>query len=223
MYQVRHITKRISELSSQLDSFASLRHPRENAYILCKTQSDLTSLETAVSTDIHTSTTYPPLCTLKLQNGSILSTGIELEVILETRDYHNEVKKVGGDPVSIKVTDPKDVLLNATKVSLVDNDDGTYTIRFTPSEVGKYTIEGKIFGRTIKDEKFQIEISPHNDPIHVWGKGDLCQPVSIAKNDQGELFILDTGNARIVVLDKSFNIVRLLQNETLKVFYIVTL
>lgn len=214
--QVRHITKRISELSSQLDSFSSLRHPRENAYILCKTQSDLTSLETAVSTDIHTSTTYPPLCSLKLQNNSILSVGIELEVVLETRDYHNEVKKIGGDPVSVKVTSPSGQILPATKVSLVDNDDGTYSITIRPDETGQYTITAKIFNRPIRDELFQIEISPHNDPIKVWGKGELCQPVSIAKNDQGDLFILDTGNARIVMLDKNLNILRVLENGTLK-------
>lgn len=207
-------------MSSQLDSFTSLRHPRENAYILCKTQSDLTSLETAVSTDIHTSTTYPPLCALKLQQGSILSCGIEVEIILETRDYHNEVKKIGGDPVSVKINGPTGILLSSAQVSLVDNDDGTYTILFTPTDVGIYTIEAKIFGRPIKDEKFEIEISSHNDPIKVWGKGELCQPVSIARNDHGELFILDTGNARIVVLDKSINMIRLLENETLKVIIV---
>jgi len=140
-----------------------------------------------------------------------------VDLILETRDYHNEVKKVGGDPVSVKVTGPNGTVLPSSQVSLTDNEDGTFTISFTPIDVGQFTVQAKIFNRPIKDENFQIEISGHNDPIKVWGKGDLCQPVSISRNDLGELFILDTGNARVVVLDKNISINRVLENETLKV------
>lgn len=126
------------------------------------------------------------------------------------------MKKIGGDPVSVKVTSPSNQILPATKVTLVDNDDGTFTITFRPEETGQYSIQAKIFNRPIKDDNFVIDISPHNDPIKVWGKGDLCQPVSIARNDQGDMFILDTGNARIVVVDKQFSIIRVLENATLK-------
>lgn len=104
----------------------------ENAYLLCKTPSDLTSLE------IHTSNTYPPLCTLNTRSGSLLCVGIEVEVILETRDYNDEMCKVGGDPIICKVTAPnKSGPLPDSQVNFEDNEDGTYSIRFTPMEEGR--------------------------------------------------------------------------------------
>jgi len=214
---VRQITKRISELSSQLDSFSSLRHPRENAYLLCKTQSDLTSLETAVLTNIHTSNTYPPLCTLNVKPGSLLCMGVEVEVLMETRDYNNEVRKVGGDPVVSKITTPKGTPLQENQMSIEDNEDGTYSVRFTPLEEGTYKVRIDIFGRAVGDESYPVDISIHNNPLKTWGKGELCQPVSVARSEHGEIFVLDIGNSRIVVLDQNVTIKRVLENETLQV------
>jgi len=188
--------------------------------LLCKTQSDLTSLETAVLTDIHTSNTYPPLCSIAINPGSLLCTGIEVEAILETRDYNNETRKVGGDPVTAKVIGPAGALPE-NLISIEDNEDGTYGIRFTPNEEGIYKIRIDIFGRSVRDENYEVEISQHNNPTKIWGKGELCQPVSVTRSDHGEIFLLDIGNARIVVLDQNLSIKRVLENETLKVSLII--
>lgn len=143
-----------------------------------------------------------------------------MEVLLETKDYNDEMRKVGGDPVTCRIIDPKNVVLPITAFNIEDNEDGTYSIRFTPSEEGNYTVQVEIFGRRIKSENFCVEISQHNNPLKSWGKGELCQPVSIARGENGEIFILDIGNARIVVLDQGFLMKRVLENETLQVMRI---
>ncbi|CAG7825030.1 unnamed protein product [Allacma fusca] len=214
--EVRHITKRISELSSQLDSFISLRHPRENAHLVCKMESDYPSLETAIGTTIRTSTTFPPLCTMKCEPDSILCMGLEVDLLLETRDYHNQVRKEGGDPVEVFVQTPKGQRWPSGKVTIEDNEDGTYGIKFTPTEIGTYRVGVEIFGRSIKDELFPVDIAEHNNPVKIWGKGELCQPVSTAKGKDTEVFVLDTGNARVVVLDQALTFKRVINNEALE-------
>ncbi|XP_021950432.1 tripartite motif-containing protein 2 isoform X3 [Folsomia candida] len=205
--EVRNITKRISELSQQLDSFSSLKHPRENSFLFCTTESDLTSF------DIHTSTTYPPLCTLNEIPGNLKCIGIEMEIILETRDYNDETRKVGGDPVTCKITKGEK---SKQECRVQDHEDGTYSIVFVPMSEGTYKMHVEIFGRPIRDENYSIEVSNHNSPVRMWGKGELTQPVSCARNESGELFVLDTGNSRIVVLDQNNIIKRCLENETLQ-------
>jgi len=97
-----------------------------------------------------------------------------------------------------------------------DREDGTYAISFTPVEAGQHSVHVEIFGRVV-GEDFLVTISQHNNPVKVWGRGELCQPVSGARSDHGETFVLDTGNARIVVLDQGNGIKRILNNETLEV------
>jgi hypothetical protein len=65
--------------------------------------------------------------------------------------------------------------LNANLVKVEDNEDGTYSIRFVPTEEGPYKIHVEIFGRTIQDENYSVEISQHNNPLKVWGKGEVCK------------------------------------------------
>lgn len=213
--QVRHITKKISELSSQIDSFISLKHPRENAYIICKTFKDTPTLENTITTDIYTSTTFPPLCSLKTRLGSLLCAGLEVNLILETRDYHNQIKKVGGDPITVKVSGPNDVALPPDQVVVEDNQNGTYDIKFTPFIVGTYQVYVEIFDRPIKEKSHEVEITLHNNPVKIYDR-ELCQPVSVVKGED-EIFILDTGNARIVVLDSNVVFKRVLENDSLKV------
>lgn len=177
------------------------------------------SLETAVSTNIRTSTTFPPLCTLGVLPTSLLCAGVEVDLILETRDYYNQQRKEGGDPVKIEILSPQKISIPQSQIKIEDNDDGTYAVQFTPSEVGSYLIRAEIFGRPTKDDSFVLEISEHNNPIKTWGKGELCQPVSVARSggDNGEIFVLDTGNARVVVLDTTITLKRILKNDALEV------
>lgn len=138
-----------------------------------------------------------------------------MDLLLETRDYHNQRRKEGDDPVEVIVTDPKGKACG--DVVLEDNEDGTYGIKFTPAEAGAYKVKVEIFGRPIKDEFALVQVQEHNNPLRTWGKGDLCQPVSVAKAADGEIFVLDTGNGRIAVLDSGLNFKRVLNNEALEV------
>lgn len=147
--------------------------------------------------------------------------GVPVDIILETRDYHNLARKEGGDPVEVQVTaDGK--LLFSTKpvpggVDVEDRDDGTYLIAFTPKSAGSYKVQVSVFGRSIKEDEFSVEVDEHNNPLKTWGRGELCQPVGVAEGEQ-EIFILDTGNSRVVVVDTALGIQkRVLQNFALEV------
>lgn len=177
------------------------------------------SLESAISTNIHTSTTFPSFCTLGLTSppDSVLAVGLEVELLLETRDYHNRFRKEGGDPLQVTITGPSSSVVPNDQIYIQDSEDGTYIIKFTPYNVGTYQVQVQIFGRSIQDSNVHVEVSEHNNPVKTWGRDELCQPVSVAKNDTGEIFVLDTGNARIVVLDQLLTLRRVLKNDTLEV------
>jgi len=138
-------------------------------------------------------------------------------LILEARDYKNEVRDEGGDPITVTVVPPSKAKLELIQGNIRDRQDGTYSVRFTPSEVGTYEVQVEIFGRPIKTPSLTLDISEHNNPVKTWGKGELCQPVSVTKGQAGEFYVLDTGNARIVVLDANLGFKRVIKNEALEV------
>ena len=67
---------------------------------------------------------------------------------------------------------------------VTDNDDGTYSIEFTPRCKGPHSLEIKIFQRHIKDSPVCVEVVDSNPPLASFGSrglGDLglVQPCSL--------------------------------------------
>ena len=67
---------------------------------------------------------------------------------------------------------------------ITDNEDGTYTIEFTPTSRGPHTLEVKVFQRHIKDSPVCVEVVDSNPPLVSFGSrglGDLglVQPCSL--------------------------------------------
>lgn len=88
--EVRNITQRIESLTEKLDAASSLGEPRENAFLTCdfKQNNSLQIIQEQLGVlgRVRTSTTFPSLCSAKVQEDVVV--GIASSVELNTVDYH---------------------------------------------------------------------------------------------------------------------------------------
>ena len=222
--EVRNITQRIESLTEKLDAASNLGEPRENAFLTCDfTQNN--SLETiqeqlSILGRVRTSTTFPSLCSAKIEGDAI--AGIEGTVVLHTVDYHGNQRKTGGDPIEAELMPvTPDHNTTAVPLEVVDNDDGTYKIKFRAPKSGRYGVKISIFERPIKDSPLFFDVSEHNNPVKVYGshgsgKDEFIQPVAVTVDESdNSVYVLDTGNSRIKVLNEELEFVKHITNEGL--------
>ncbi|XP_057320988.1 tripartite motif-containing protein 2-like isoform X1 [Microplitis mediator] len=221
--EVRNITQRIGSLTDQLDAAVALSEPRENAFITAEFNhnSAIEELEKALDTlgRVRSSTTLPGLCRASLKDEAIAK--LETTVIVETVDYHGHPRNVGGDPISVELTlaDTPDNQIIETQVQDLDN--GTYEVRFRPPCESRYALKLSVFERPIKDYPMFFDATGHNEPVKVYGrkghgKDEFLQPVAVAVDDDGFIYIVDSGNSRIKVLDSNLEFQRHVTNEGLE-------
>lgn len=169
--EVRNITQRISSLGEKLDAAVTLSEPRENAFLCWEPHSSTQTTPSDKSTDpgellraielavaqlgkVRTSTTFPSLCTLQLEDIPI--AGISAEARLSTLDYHGQPRTTGGDPLLITLRqEDKEELLPS---EVVDRENGSYTIRFRTRKPGRYLLQATIFNRPIRDSPLIFEV-----------------------------------------------------------------
>ena len=211
--EVRNITKKIAHLNTKIDSLVGLSEPRENAFLRFEPspQSTYNNLCGALKEygRVATSRTLPSLCTLSVPPscGSKPTTHLRNHVILTTMDYLGHHQMSGGDPVEASVL-YKDA---SVPCDVIDNRDGTYHIVFTPVNTGVHSISVTIFSRPIKNNPLNIEVCGDHNPHTVYGsKGtggnQLLQPAALCLDpNTGNIFIADTGNSRIKVLDSTLS------------------
>ncbi|CAG9865330.1 unnamed protein product [Phyllotreta striolata] len=227
--EVRNITQRIEILSEKLDTTVALSEPRENAFLTVNF--DLNdSLEhirqhLSVLGKVRTSTTFPRLCTARLEGATV--AGIENFVALTTVDYHGDERKTGGDPVEaelllVPADDSSSVDVEENHpVRVEDNNDGTYKLYFRVPRSGRYGMKISVINRPIKDVPLYFEATDHNDPICVYGsrgsgKDEFMQPVAVVIDEKDQtIYILDTGNSRIKVLNDKLECIKHVTNEGL--------
>lgn len=170
---------------------------------------------------MRTSTTFPSLCTAKIDEDVV--AGIESVCTLTTVDYHGDLRKNGGDPIQVEVssvmTDSNcDINL---PVRIIDLEDGTYKIYFRAHKPGRYGINICVFDRPIKDTPLYFDVSEHNNPVCTYGtrgtgKDEFMQPVAVAIDDTDRtVYVLDTGNSRIKVLNEDLEFIKHIANEGL--------
>ena len=209
--EVRNITKKIGELNEKLDMSTTLLEPRENAFMKFEYQhnSALGDLRQALDVlgSVRISKTFPALCTATLELPVI---HLKMKVTVHTVDYHGNPRTSGGDPVEAVLLDEDSGVL---PLQLEDHNTGNYTVSFTPTKSGSHKLEITIFGRSIKESPFVFEVSDHNNPVKRVGSqgcGDLqfLQPVAVVFGRNNQLFVLDTGNSRIKILDSDLSFVR---------------
>lgn len=222
--EVRNITSRIESLSEKLDAASTLSEPRENAFLTCdfRHNDSLANLEHHLSYlgKVRTSTTFPSLCTARLEAETVV--GIENYIILSTVDYHGELRRTGGDPIHAEILPvTAECSSVGSPLKVIDCDDGTYRILFRVRTAGRYGIKISVFERPIKDTPIYFDVTEHNNPVCVYGtrgsgKDEFLQPVAVAVDEvDGSIYVLDTGNSRIKVLNSDMEFVKHITNEGL--------
>ncbi|XP_044731822.1 tripartite motif-containing protein 2-like isoform X2 [Chrysoperla carnea] len=228
--EVRNITQRISSLSEKLDAASTLGEPRENAFLTCDfTHNEcLNTINTALKTlgRVRTSTTFPSLCSAQLDPNTSTVAGLEATILLTTVDYHGAPRHNGGDPIKAEIVSigtEQSSLSTGTqlKIHVVDIDDGSYKIHFRPPTPGRYVAKISVLDRPIRDCPLFFNVTEHNNPVCVYGcrgsgKDEFLQPVAVAFDTQNNLvYVVDTGNSRIKVLNSDLEFIKHIENDGL--------
>jgi len=222
--EVRNITKKIGDLNKKLDMVSQLSEPRENSYMeYCRTKpfGDQISLSDQVKQvlqnvgNVKTSKTFPSLCRVSLETAI---SSLRCKGNVQTIDYHGHYQEDGGDPIKAAIQDTEGREVN---VDICDNDDGTYSLYFTPSKSGTLCLKVQIFDRPIKDCPLFFEVTDHNSPVYSFGvKGvkekGFVQPCSLTTDSRDTVYVVDTGNSRIKVLSLSLDFQNHIFNENLE-------
>ncbi len=204
--EVRSITKNISDLNEKLDMSTTLSEPRENAYMKFEYDhnSALYEFMNALSDfgRIKISKTFPALCYGKID--SIVSTHLKVTVTVTTVDYHGNPRTTGSDPVVAELRNEQGQILDH---EVYDQQDGTYSVIFTPRAAGRHKLCVSIFDRPVRESPFLIDVTDHNNAVIKVGKRgcgnvEFVQPVSVVIDRNNEIFVLDSGNSRIKHVDR---------------------
>ena len=207
--EVRNITKKISDLNEKLDVSTTLAEPRENAFMRFEYEHNtaLQDLVTALGQfgRIKISKTFPSLCTASI---STLVTHLRTTIKITTVDYHGNPRTNGSDPILAEITS-----VDGDKVPLhiKDHDNGMYTLSFVLRSTNTHKLSISIFNRAIRDSPFTLDITEHNNPTatlgsHGSGEEEFIHPVQCLVDPREErIYVLDTGNSRIKVLDSEAN------------------
>lgn len=149
------------------------------------------------------------LCRARLKEPAVAK--LESVVVVETVDYHGHPRNAGGDPIGAELTLAETIQsTNQTifiETEIKDLDDGTYEVIFRPPNASRYILKVSVFERPIKDYPLYFDVTEHNEPVNVYGrrghgKDDFHQPVAVAVDDDGTIYVVDTGNSRIKVYDQ---------------------
>ncbi|KAK3103348.1 hypothetical protein FSP39_018650 [Pinctada imbricata] len=181
--EVRNITKKIGDLNEKLDATSTLSEPRENSFLKYefKHNTSFKDISKALAEfgKIKVSTTFPALCTAKI--GEAI-THLKSSVVVNTVDYHGNPRTSGADPV-----------------------------QYVPTTPGKVRMFVSIFNRPIKGSPFVIDVTEHNNAVWKLGsrgssEESFVQPTRIIVDREGTMFVSDTGNSRIKVIDRDGDI-----------------
>ncbi|XP_043282889.1 tripartite motif-containing protein 2-like isoform X3 [Venturia canescens] len=226
--EVRNITQRIGSLTDQLDAAVALSEPRENAFITAEFghNDSMTELERALGSfgRVRSSTTLPGLCRASLKDPAIAK--LQATVVVETVDYHGHPRNAGGDPIGAELALADPINPNETNSATIetevrDLENGTYEVLFRPPSASRYVLKLSVFERPIKDYPLFFNATEHNEPIKTYGrrgsgKDEFHQPVAVAVDDDALVYVVDTGNSRIKVLDENLEFQKHITNEGLE-------
>ncbi|KAL7675440.1 hypothetical protein ACOME3_001706 [Neoechinorhynchus agilis] len=194
---IRAMSAEIERLNGRLDTCQLLSEPRENSFLRFEFRHNnaLCDLSHAISSfgRLRVSNTYPPLCTAKI-DGNVC--GVTCSVHVTAIDYNGNVQNVGGDPLSVSVTNPKG---ESIPYQLSDSLTGSYKIAFLPQCSGRYRIDVRIFNRPIHGSPLEVHISDHNNPI--WKERSpnlISMPTAICLLNSSILLVLSTGNRKLL-------------------------
>lgn len=230
---VREIGVRARRVMAATEEALALTEPRENAFLKLHmdTKKLLFEIEKSLSQfgAVSGSTTFPGQCVIELLDTSGVCT--ETHLMLTTYDVSGKRRNNGGDPVRVEVVKAKlgrqtsgesvDEKVEIIDATIKDEEDGTYSICFKAYEPCEYLICVTIFGRPVKNSPFSVNVSSHHCPkwhfgSHGAGALQLNQPVKVFQDIREQIYILDTGNNRIKVLNVNGEFLRDMKGEGIK-------
>ena len=78
-------------------------------------------------------------------------------------DRHGQVRKLGGDSLTVNIHDPSRMKVEA---KIKDKENGVYTVSYTPTTVGEYRISVTIEGRNVKNSPFVVSVVSRDSRQH---------------------------------------------------------
>jgi len=84
----------------------------------------------------------------------------ETQFTIEARDPKGNKRTEGGDKFNVKIDGPKGDVPSTVK----DNKDGTYTVKYSPKDAGKHTVNVTLDSKPIKDMPVIVDVVPGAEP-----------------------------------------------------------
>ena len=108
---------------------------------------------------------YSPNCTLEVRNNTITcSVNNETKLRLVTQNEEGDLYTRGGDKVEAQLIGSH----GEVPVKILDNDDGTYQLLFTPNSAGEYQLFVKINSSEIMGSPFKVTVSARYYPKNLY-------------------------------------------------------
>ncbi|XP_062862540.1 E3 ubiquitin-protein ligase TRIM45 [Trichomycterus rosablanca] len=106
---------------------------------------------------LHAKTVDPSKCSIQGEGKSKGVEGQRSEFVLVCRDCAGEQMGKGGDPVLVSIVhaDKKDCKVETT---VMDNNDGSYAVSYTPMEPGSYSVWVCVKAQHVKGSPFRLTV-----------------------------------------------------------------
>lgn len=91
------------------------------------------------------------------------SSAVPAEFTIFSRDANGQTRPAGSDKFDIEILDPEKQKVDH---KLVDNEDGSYTVKFLPNVVGIHKVDIKTNGRSLKKCPFEIDVISGASPVY---------------------------------------------------------
>ena len=93
-------------------------------------------------------------------------------------DHEGNPRKDGGDEFKVSIKGPADIAADVH-----DNNDGTYTVKYTPEVAGDYQVDVTYEGASIKDLPKKISIQEAPDAGKTWAEGPGIEDGKVFDNE----------------------------------------
>ena len=129
--------------------------------------------------------------------------GLEAQLVVTTRDKKCRQYYDNNDCVTLEIRNRQEDNC-AADVQVLDNKDGTYTIKYFAKESGTCSASVKVNGEHIRGSPFEVQVKPRQfRPVLSFGEQILQSPWGVAVNEQDEIAVSDVDNHKIHLF-KSF-------------------
>ena len=129
--------------------------------------------------------------------SNVITAGLESIITIELLNNDGNVAPIAACFLSIKLTDPWETELPVT----LNTTDPELTVTFTPQRSGRHDIAVMYLGQELRNEQNHILVESNNPVMTIGGpghgNGSFISPRDIVIDNNGCLYVADTGNGLI--------------------------